>query len=57
MVGRKFKKMSLFGKKKLYKIIWSWGNPYIDSYTEIIAAKDPAHAGKKFADSMFFLLI
>ena len=45
--------MSLFGEKKLYKITWSWGNPYVDSYTEIIAAKDPAHAWKKLCRQHF----
>ena len=39
--------MSLFAKKKLYKVVWSWDNSYYYSYTEIVKAKDPAHAWKK----------
>lgn len=39
--------MSLFEKKKLYKLIWSWGNPYFETYTEIVSARDPAHAWRK----------
>ena len=38
--------MRIFNKN-LYKIIWSWGNPYCETYTEIVSAKDPAQAWKK----------
>ena len=38
--------MKLF-QKHLYKIIWSWGNPYYETYTEIVSARDPARAWDK----------
>lgn len=34
-------------KRNLYKIIWSWGNPYYGTYTEVVSARDPAQAWKK----------
>ena len=45
--------MNLFAKKKLYKVVWSWDNPYYYSYTEIVKAKDPAHAWKKLCRQHF----
>lgn len=38
--------MSLFAKKKLYKVVWRY-NSFCTPHTEIVAAKDPAHAWKK----------
>lgn len=38
--------MSLFSKKKLYKIVWRY-DPLCSCHTEIVAAKDPAKAWKK----------
>ena len=38
--------MSLFGKKKLYKVVWQY-DEFCIPVTEIVAAKDPAHAWKK----------
>lgn len=38
--------MNLFGKKKLYKVIWRY-DAFCIPTAEIVAAKDPAHAWKK----------
>lgn len=38
--------MGLFSKKKLYKIVWRYGN-LCYCHTEIVAARDPAKAWKK----------
>ena len=38
--------MRIFNRN-LYKIIWSWGNPYYETYTEIVSARDPAQAWRK----------
>ena len=43
--------MSLFGKKKLYKIKWSYGLGII--HTDIIAARDSAQAWKKLKKEHF----
>ena len=45
--------MSLFGKKKLYKIVWRY-NAICTPTTEIVAAKDPAHAWKKIKEQHSF---
>lgn len=40
--------MSLFRKKYLYKVVWAYGCSLPGyHHTEIIEAKDPAHAWKK----------
>ena len=38
--------MSLFGERKLYKVIWRY-DVFCSPTTEIVSAKDPAHAWKK----------
>lgn len=38
--------MNLFGEKKLYKVVWRYDS-FCTPTTEIVAAKDPAHAWKK----------
>lgn len=38
--------MSLFKKKRLYKIIWAYHSA-LPGYTEIIEAKNPARAWRK----------
>lgn len=39
--------MGLFTKKNLYKIVWGWNSPSYYSYTEIVKARDAAHAWSK----------
>ena len=45
--------MGLFTKKNLYKIVWAWHDPGYYSYTEIVKARDAAHAWSKIKRKHF----